>query len=681
MSGKIMGTTVTMSAGERLSFRGNDMNEVYVVLKGKVKAMTSYGNYILAPGSCVGFVDYYYGMCIYNYFIEEDATLRKYTISSVSDIGEVLKEQVNNLSIEVIMLSRFMGELCKTYVDLLAKCQKKDSNYTPDSRITSWEVDKYTALPTIPSNTSMDFLKANMSVAIGSFYEGLRFISSINDACIQMADMLSINLDYEDEKEEYIVALEETPDVFVGEDDSDSETILAQLDKSLAKILSFAEYDEDEAMAYTQLIVEYRNPKIQTSISDDARQLRREITKGFYKLYEACFFKAVNAVSIPPIITMFLNFGYLDENFLTQEQLVDLYKLATTLDALFTDSQVFTIYTWLREIYWGDKEPSRNTMDMEYAEYINSEQKMGSMTSAEAAEALKSTAFKVSYEIENLFQTANRVVFGRSTSFCPILTSGNASRSFSSLIMSSDKVRTALDAVRRVDYSAFYRDVLYVNKDAGIEKAYISQEVLPNIILMPTSGTDGTMWQDIEGRVRTSSARFAMPIFPSVNQQIIMTQLVGRFRWELCKRMQGSRWNMVSEPSLTSEYCDYIQFYKKNRDLTEAAKEKLKSTLSSCRNNYREVFVKDYETWMLYETTGSFRLNKVSRRIIYKYCPFVTALKNHLAENPMFAELTKMPDKDHALKVRQIDTIIASLNKKGTPIPYEIQEYKAFLSK
>lgn len=681
MSSKIQGTTVTLSAGERLSFRNTELNEIYVVLKGKIKCMTSYGNYILAPGSCVGFIDFFYGICIYNYFVEEDATLKKYVVSSSNDIVEVLKDQAGNIGIEIIMQSRFANELCNTYNDLLSRSQKKNAGYTPDVKINSWELDKYISLQSIPNNLSLEYYKANLSVAIGLFYDGLRFISSINDACTQMADLLEINLDFVEETEEYIIAIDETAVPLECNTDDDTEYILTHTDKSLAKILSFAEYDEEEAAAFTQMIIEYRNPKVQSSISDDARQLRRDIAKNYYKLYEAVFFKAINTVNVPVLILMFLNFGYLDENLLEQSQVIELYKVASTVDALYSGNNVYTIYTWLREIYWGDKEPSRNTMDMDYAEYITAEHKMGRISSSEMNEALTQNGNKVHYEIENLFQSANRVAYGRSATYCPILTKNNITRSIQSLVMTGDKTKAAIDYIRKIDFSAFYREILYVNKAAGIEKEFIACEVLPNIILMPTTGNDGTMWQDIEGRVRNTPARFTMPILPSINPTVIITQLVGKFRWELCKRMQGSRWNMISEPSLTSEYCDYIQFYKKNRELSEAAKEKLKNSLAACRNNYRDVFAKDYETWILYETTGSFKLNKVSRRILFKYCPFVKELRNHLAENPLMAELLSKPNKDTAVKLRHIETVISNLTKKGVDIPNEIMEYKAFLSK
>ena len=57
-------------------------------------------------------------------------------------------------------------------------------------------------------------------------------------------------------------------------------------------------------------------------------------------------------------------------------------------------------------------------------------------------------------------------------------------------------------------------------------------------------------------------------------------KLCGEFRWELCKRIQGARWNDISEHSLTSEYFDYVQYYRKNNELSPEAKEKIKNDMN-----------------------------------------------------------------------------------------------------
>ena len=60
-----------------------------------------------------------------------------------------------------------------------------------------------------------------------------------------------------------------------------------------------------------------------------------------------------------------------------------------------------------------------------------------------------------------------------------------------------------------------------------------------------------------------------------------------------------------SYKSLTSEYSDYLQFYRKNRDLSEEKKDKIKLQIQKGRNNSSEIFVIDYEAWINYESKGA----------------------------------------------------------------------------
>ena len=82
------------------------------------------------------------------------------------------------------------------------------------------------------------------------------------------------------------------------------------------------------------------------------------------------------------------------------------------------------------------------------------------------------------------------------------------------------------------------------------------------------------------------------------------------------QRVQGARWNDVTDHSLTSEFFDYLQFYKKNRDLSADAKEKCHMQLQKAKNRFKDAFILDYMAWVLYESAGSPRLNKVTRQIL-----------------------------------------------------------------
>ena len=153
---------------------------------------------------------------------------------------------------------------------------------------------------------------------------------------------------------------------------------------------------------------------------------------------------------------------------------------------------------------------------------------------------------------------------------------------------------------------------------------------MPDILLMPVYGTKAMMWQEITGRVRSSPGRFILPVFTDENLDDMIIRLAGNFRWELCRTMMGSAWNDITQSSLTADYADYIQFYRKNRELTEEAKEKVKSLISKYRNRLREIFTSEYEIWICNESNGNPRLNRVARSIFFKHCPFSRQIREQL---------------------------------------------------
>ena len=61
----------------------------------------------------------------------------------------------------------------------------------------------------------------------------------------------------------------------------------------------------------------------------------------------------------------------MDENLLSRENSLDLYRLSLIVEKECNGKGVYTIYSWLREILWGDKEPSKNSMDMDYIDRMS----------------------------------------------------------------------------------------------------------------------------------------------------------------------------------------------------------------------------------------------------------------------------------------------------------------------
>ena len=279
-----------------------------------------------------------------------------------------------------------------------------------------------------------------------------------------------------------------------------------------------------------------------------------------------------------------------------------------------------------------------------------------------------------------MFTTGNRATYGKITTFCPILGEYDLINSVEKMIVTAQKIDSALDKIRAVDFSVFYREVVFSDPDKGINREMIMKEVLPNIILMPNAGTRAMMWQETAGVKRDTSARFMMPIFTAVDLDDMMIETVGRYRWEICRKIQGVHWNDIRERSLTSEYCDYLQFYRKNHELSADAKEKIKAALLRGKNNYREVFTRDYQNWIKYEAKGSFRLNKIAREILVTYCPFSRAIREDLKVNPMYQNALHRFELLNAKKVQRLNGLYDKYTKAGGVISQELKDNMDYYS-
>ena len=131
-------------------------------------------------------------------------------------------------------------------------------------------------------------------------------------------------------------------------------------------------------------------------------------------------------------------------------------------------------------------------------------------------------------------------------------------------------------------------------------------------------------------------------------------------------------WNDISIKSLTSEYMDYLQFYKKNKDISEESKEKLKLQIKKYRNISRHIFASDYITWLNYESNGTIRLNKLTRDIFFKYCPFPKDIREKLLTHPSFAAAANQFKNLRAKQVKDLENRYARYTKKGIVLDEEM---------
>lgn len=451
-----------------------------------------------------------------------------------------------------------------------------------------------------------------------------------------------------------------------------------EMNNSLKQILQFGNLDSEKAKLLEKLIIDFMNLSDKLTADDSVRAIRRKLSELFYELYELVFFQAYQKKDTPRIIDLFLKYGFLDERLLTKEQQKELYYLD---DKAWEESEpccVFNMKDWLIQIYEGRKEPSKNDFDLDYRDMLRDKRKRGDITEAEEKELQFNLEKKVSYEIHNMFRYNHRLVNGQIITFLPFLWSDNFIKSINKLYVTAERVNAAVRELLEIDYSIFHRESLYVNSEKGIMKEYIMEQVFPDILLMPTVGLKSIMWQEISSKRKNSEGRFFLPIFTELSVKELLIKVFGRFRWELCRSIQGTSWNNIKYKSLTSEYADYIQFYRKNHDLSEEGKEKVKLQIQKGKNNYREIFVIDYEAWIKGEANGAIRLNKVARELLATYCPFARPIREKLKMQPLFADAMARFNRNSLKKVKDLELRYRALEKENIELTEELMETVIF---
>ena len=457
-----------------------------------------------------------------------------------------------------------------------------------------------------------------------------------------------------------------------------SEGVKQNLADSMNVILEYSECPEETCNKFSRFVYEFAGSSDKNGSEDTVYRLRKDLTVLFYEIYTQVLMKSIKDPAPPTIIKMFLNFGYVDADLAGHKNADYLYSIA---DALKGDEAmgVYTTMEWMMAIYQGKREPSRDDFDMDYVAYVREKKQGGKINAEEEQRLLNDLEAKLRFEIENVFPIANKVTFGRISTFCPLFSEHNVMRDLDVSMVTPAKLKDTFDELRKIDFSAYRRELSYTNEECGIPREYVHVELMPEIILMPNVGNRGSMWQEMEGRKRDTLPRAFLPIFLIEDLKKLIIRLTGEYRWEVIKRIQGPRWTDLSDPSLTSEYFNYLQFYRSNRDLSMDVKTTIKTELVRARNNYRSVFVANYMEWITYESNGSPRLNKFARRIMSEYCPFTAEIREKLALNPQYSELLKRYDVKMGQRNKHLENVIQKVTKLNKGVPKEILDEVEYL--
>lgn len=446
---------------------------------------------------------------------------------------------------------------------------------------------------------------------------------------------------------------------------------------NVEEVMSYAEMDDQFKEEFIKLLATYKGMPDLLSTNDEVRPLRKRLTSDFYKLYKAAVQHALIDEFRPFSVDLFLHFGYLDGE-LAGEKARDLTGIETQIEELCEGEQIYTLFTWLKRIYSGIIPPSISELELSIEASLREEVKMGYIQMNEVERLAAEPWRRVEYELDHMYRSTSKVSHGRILTFCPILSAHELLDTVDHMVVTAEKITKALQEIRSVDFSLFYREILFSDEAHGIPREYIQKEYLPDIILLPNTGIRGMMWQATADVHNDSSARFMLPILTCVDMKDIMADLCGRYRWEICKKLQGAHWSDVTLPSLTSEYSDYLQYYRKNFDLSKDMKTKIKSSLVRAKNNYREVFVSDYTLWVQYEAYGSVRVNKVVRSVLFKYCPLSKAYRDKLEANPIYSKDIARYKIRQAKNARHLQIIYDRFRESGGQVNETLQRHLEF---
>ncbi len=688
-----MGLTEFVS-GDMIHTRGEKVETLEILLKGTVNAVCGNGVVTLRTGAIIGsFENPEY---LFDYEADSDVSLFVYDLKNADIISIVGQNQriASTLAVSAISTMFELNNWLRKSISIAnqnyAGLKEEILDYEEQCYKLGQSPKEFPELKTIEKPCAeyvmqeweymyFSSLRDNAETLKGTFFSESPRCLGIIMQTISVSRAISFRMI---EQSEYLATFTAKKSDFEMEynfikakvnsaEQEGSEDELHTITGAMDLILGYSGMEAEKCKRFKEVVAEFGALKDKTDTGDTTRVLRRDITALFYELYELVFLKSVNDGHLSDEVKMFLMFGFVDENLAGEANTQQLYLLMRKWKPDHTE-RILNIYEWLKKIYYMEVNPSKNEFDQDYFEFLKEQARSGSLTQGQIESAKQSAKLRLKFEIQNMFTSCNRLTYGHITSFVPVFYAEEVIRPLDTCMCTPERVRAAEEAVEKIDYSCFAREQVVSFEKYEVNQFYVSRIVRPQYILLPNVGERCTFWQDIDGKRRDTPGRLMVPLFYVGSLEDAVIRMVGEFRWELCRRIQGMRWNDVTDPSLTSEYNDYLQFYRKNSELSADVKEKIKTALSSARNNYRAVFVSDYFNYIKFEAAGSVRLNKYVRNMLFKYCPFRADIRNELASNPQYGELIEKRKIKQAQKIKLVDNTIHKIRQKGGDVPEEV---------
>lgn len=475
--------------------------------------------------------------------------------------------------------------------------------------------------------------------------------------------------DFVTENKEAAREAEPRPAVTAVQAGVNMDAIKSELAGSAGKIMGFLKTPADEQKAILAHLKTFRGLQNPMDSGGDPRKLRRAISQIYWKIYEQAYEKFKESRgNVPRPVQMLLQYGFFDEELLDLDAQAFLYSMEDSSAARYS---IYNALDWLDRVATAAEPPSVDEMGLTYFEKLKNEFKdRGWKRESDVPPDINTRERRLRYEIMNFLEINVRLTSGSPATAFPILTRYQVTTPLDKAFVSFERLSDEIDNLLKTDYSAFHREVIMNDEERGIMKEFVMKQVIPNFIIVPSIGTKVMMWQDVSGRSKSSTGRIAVPVFATADLLTLLLEAVAAFRWELTKTIMGPDWNNVSQSSITADYTDYVQFYKKNRELSQEIKEKLATEFKRFRSD-RDRFTNDYISWIKYESQGVMKLNKVARAIFYRHIPFAKPIRDNLANQPAFADIH---NRFKNIRNRKYKELEIKYRKYGEQIPPELQE-------
>jgi hypothetical protein len=431
--------------------------------------------------------------------------------------------------------------------------------------------------------------------------------------------------------------------------------------------------DKEFQNRFLKLLNDFKTSKSPLSTEPEGRKLRHQISQLYWRLYQQTYIRSKIESNAPKPVKLMLDFGYIDETLLLDEQLSELNQIATIRENK-PSMPILHETGFLSLIYDKKETPSITEMGLTYEAHLREEDKHKSKKN-QGNEYRDENIKQAMFEIEHRLANTVAVCSGSTATAFPILTQHSIRGSLKASYVSMERLEAAVKNLMYIDFSVFYRETVLKMSDA---REIIQEEIIPYMILLPSAGSRSLLWQELSGTNKRSRGRIVLPIFFNGDLEKNLAHTFASFRWELNRTIKGAMWADPIEGAVTGEYFDYVNTYKKNTKLSTEAKDKITERFRGLRTN-RDRFADDYMMWVLFEKDGIMKLNGVVREMFYKHIPFRREIREQLENMPAFTQFANRYTNVQNRNIQGYERRFKKYQDAAGNYPPEIERFFEFL--